>query len=148
VIGLDLMSFGNAESITGPLVDKFYCDDLNGIALDTGKNLQADPFQHTVHCLSEISVCRNSGFYIFHKPDGASKWEVLHDLTLEQNHAAIEELFTLLPPERELSSLLSLWKGKKMMSMTKIILTTMKWSIFRKRRHHCSSSFFFLFSWL
>jgi len=87
-------------TVTAPLVDIWCMDDNNGIALDTRDNLWDDPYSHTVHCLVEVSFCRNSGFVMMHKPDGDSQWSVQYTLDDAANAQAIEEMWQISPSQR------------------------------------------------
>jgi hypothetical protein len=91
-----------AESVTvtGILVDKYCWNDLNGVALDTGSNLKLNPSDHTVHCLVEVGVCRNSGYVIVHKKQGASEYEIQYELDDAGNTRARELLYTVPTGER------------------------------------------------
>jgi hypothetical protein len=91
-----------AEKITasGPLVDLYCWDDRGGIALDTKANLKENPFAHTVHCLVEVSICKNSGFAIVHKPENATRYEILYKLDALGNQRA-KELMLQVPAGSE-----------------------------------------------
>merc|ERR1712098_281819 len=57
------------EALEGWLVDRYCWDDLGKVALDTGGDLGQDPSDHSLHCLVEVGICRNSGFLLT-KKDG------------------------------------------------------------------------------
>ena len=86
-------------TVTGPLVDLYCWDDRNGIAWDTGISLKTNPYSHTVHCLVEVSICKDSGFAIVHIPDGSSEYEIQYLLDDTGNQLAIDEM-ELLPAGR------------------------------------------------
>mmetsp|Transcript_29615 Transcript_29615/g.48229 ORF Transcript_29615/g.48229 Transcript_29615/m.48229 type:complete len:177 (+) Transcript_29615:38-568(+) len=93
VIGL--VTSQDLITVSGPLVDLYCWDTLQGIALDTGVQLRDDPFKHTVHCLVEVSVCRNSGFAIVHKPTGNTQYEVQYLLDEAGNQLAIDAMYAI-----------------------------------------------------
>ena len=75
---------------TGQLVDLYCWDTLNGVALDTGEDLKRHPTRHTVHCLVEVGVCKNSGFAIVNKAEGSELYTVSYLLDESGNARAIE----------------------------------------------------------
>jgi hypothetical protein len=90
-----------AVTITGPLVDKYCWYTLNGFALDTGANLKADIFKHTVHCMVEVDRCLNSGFMIVHQPNGTgTDYTVNVDLDSTGNSEAKELMLTVCPGDK------------------------------------------------
>merc|ERR1719148_48327 len=89
---LPLTSAQTVVTVTAPLVDLYCLDTKKGIAWDTGDNLFDDPYSHTVHCLVEVSFCRESGFVMMHKPDGDSQYSVQYTLDDAGNAQAIEEM--------------------------------------------------------
>ena len=77
-------------TVTGQLVDLYCWDTLNGVALDTGEDLKRYPTRHTVHCLVEVGVCKNSGFAIVNKAEGSELYTVSYLLDEPGNARAIE----------------------------------------------------------
>lgn len=62
------------------LVDKFCWEDNTAsgspafTALDTKSMLNKAPETHTLHCMRDPDLCRNSGFLLLSKPEGASEY--------------------------------------------------------------------------
>ncbi len=82
---------------TGNLVDHYCWYNLNGRALDTGANLTVDPHQHTVHCLVEVPICKNSGFSLVpvRTDNGREPLDILYQLDEVGNSLAIEDMLKL-----------------------------------------------------
>jgi hypothetical protein len=87
-----------AVTISGPVVDDYCWTTLNGRALDTGENLKLYPFKHTIHCIYEVSVCRNSGYHIVHLSAGATEYQILATLDAGGNG----QLNTLVSSRRQI----------------------------------------------
>ena len=89
-------------TVTGPLVDLYCWDNLNGIALDSNgqTNLKDTPYLHTVHCLVEVGVCLNSGFAFVHKPNGATQYEIQYLLDDTGNELAEEAMLKVPKSDR------------------------------------------------
>jgi hypothetical protein len=87
-------------TVTGTLVDKYCWNDLGGVALDTGANLKLNPTAHTVHCLVEVQVCRDSGFVIVHKNGDSGEYEIQYELDDAGNTRAKELLYEVPVGER------------------------------------------------
>jgi len=79
---------GGVVTVSGPLVDRFCWEDRNGITLDTNVDLTVDPLDHTIHCLVEVDVCRESGYVIVQEGDDGI-WETAYILDESLNEDVI-----------------------------------------------------------
>jgi len=85
---LEQLSMADTVTVTGPLVDRFCWETRNGITLDTNVDLTVDPLDHTLHCLVEVDVCRESGYVILAEGDDGV-WETAYTLDAVLNEQAI-----------------------------------------------------------
>ena len=66
------------ETVTGYIVDRFCSYDNNFLTLDTNVSLKAFPNKHTVFCMRDVDVCKNSGYAFVYKPDGSEEYDILY----------------------------------------------------------------------
>jgi hypothetical protein len=93
-------STGMQVNVTGVLVDKYCWNDLGGVALDTSANLKLNPTKHTVHCLVEVGICRNSGYVMVHKSSNTGQYEIQYELDEPSNELARNLMYEVPPNER------------------------------------------------
>ena len=82
------VSPANVVTVSGPLVDRFCWETREGRALDTNADLAANPLNHTLHCLVEVDVCRESGYVLLTQDSGS--WETLYILDDVLNQQAVQ----------------------------------------------------------
>ena len=85
-----LRSLDQVVTVSGPLVDLYCWQTRDGITLDTQVDLTLDPLNHTLHCLVEVDVCRQSGYAIVADEDEDGTWETLYILDSGLNAEALE----------------------------------------------------------
>merc|ERR1719334_2621057 len=84
-------------TVTGPLVDLFCWDTREGLTLDTNADLTMNPLDHTIHCLLEVDICRESGYVIVADDDDDGTWETKYILDSGLNEQAIALMLAEYP---------------------------------------------------
>jgi len=84
-------------TVTGPIVDRYCWETNNGRSLDTKANLVKNPYNHTVFCLVEVDICRESGYVMLYQPENNSDWEVLYYLDDDLSEQLADEILEKVP---------------------------------------------------